>query len=167
MRIITALKVLLLAAAIATMMSCGTKPAIIITGPMGIKANDDSYKTTRIKNVGSAYWRFWLRNDQQIVLYPSRTLFVKPSGDFWNRCQGFWVHAYLEVNPDGRVKESTFAGEQWVETCITGRKWVCDTGEVIGADVILGNAPQSYRSFPTRFSYSVPLLPIGIQGAIQ
>ncbi len=154
--------------AINVLVACvATRPPIIITGPMGIQANNDAYKTVRIRNVGPVYWRFWLSNNQQIVLYPGRTLFVKPTSDFWNRCQGFWAHAYLEVNQDGRVKESTFAGEQWVQSCSTGYTWVCDTGQVIGGDIALGGASYPQYPFPVHFSYSVPLLPIGIQAVIH
>ena len=144
------------------------KPPIIITGPMGVQANNDAYKVVRIKNAGQAYWRFYLGpNNQQFVLYPGEVLFVKPSSKFWNKRQGLWAHAYLEVQTDGRVMESTFAGEQWFQTEITGNTWICDTGQVIGGEIILGGIPQSTYSFPTHFSYSVPFLPIGIQGSIR
>ena len=170
MKIITATLLLLVCAIFLTltMSGCAMKPPIIITGPMGVQANNDAYKVVRIKNAGQAYWRFYLGpNNQQFVLYPGEVLFVKPSSKFWNKCQGFWAHAYLEVDRTGRVVESSFAGEQWNQSCITGYTWVCDTGQVIGGDISLGGIPQSRYPFPTHFSYSVPFLPIGIQGSIR
>jgi len=148
---------------------CGPRLApIIVTGPTGITANNNTYKTVRIKNAGPAYWRFWLGpNNQQVVLYPGAAIFVKSSSNFWNKCQGFWVHAYLEVDRTGRVVKSSFIGEQWVQSCVTGYTWVCDTGQVIGGDIVMSGVPQSQYPFPTRFSYSVPLLPVGMQGSIQ
>jgi len=136
---------------------------------MGIptKAEQEAYKTVRIRNVGSAYWRFWLSGDQQVVLYPGRTLFIKLSSNFRKQCQGFWAHAYLEVNPDGRVNTATFAGEQWMQSCLTGHTWVCDTGQVIGADIALGGAPGAQYPYPTHFSASVPFVPVGVQGRIH
>ncbi len=140
---------------------------IIVTGPAGITANNDSYKVTRMRNLGPAYKQFWLGNGQQVVLYPGTAIFLKPTNDFWNRCQGFWVHSYMEVNESGRVKTTTFVGEEWVQICLNGYTWVCDTGQVIGGDITLGGIPQSQYPFPTHFSYSVPLLPIGIQAVIH
>lgn len=169
MKTITVLKALFLAAVIATTIGCGTmKAPIIVTGPMGIQPRNDAYKTIRIKNVGPAYWRFWLGPDnQQVVLYPGAAMFIKLSSNFWSKCQGFWAHAYLEVNVDGRVVESTFTGEQWNERCLTGYTWVCDTGQAIGGDIVLSGVPQPQYPVPVHFSYGVPLLPINIQGGIQ
>jgi|GEM_PF-5080169 len=169
MKTTTALKTLLLVIAITMTIGCGaTLPPIIVTGPTGIRANNDTYKTVRIKNVGPAYWRFWLGPDnQQIVLYPGAAMYVKLSSNFWSKCQGFWAHAYLEVSSDGRVVESSFAGEQWNQSCITGYTWVCDTGQTVGGDIVLSGVPQPQYPFPVHFSYGIPLLPIGIQGAIR
>ncbi|MFH1346661.1 MAG: hypothetical protein ABIH10_00215 [Spirochaetota bacterium] len=138
-----------------------------MTGPTGIQPNRQDYKIVRIKNIGPAYKQFWLGNGQQVVLYPGTAIFLKPTNDFWNRCQGFWVHSYLEVDESGRVKTTTFTGEEWVHVCITGYTWVCNTGQVIGGDITLGGIPQSRFPFPTHFSYSVPFIPVSIQGKIQ
>ncbi|MFA5099130.1 MAG: hypothetical protein WC461_02905 [Candidatus Paceibacterota bacterium] len=143
------------------------QPPIIVTGPTGITPNGDSYKVVRVKNVGPGYKQFWLGNGQQIVLYPGTQIFLKPTNDLWNKCQGFWIHTYLQVDETGRVKSTTFTGEEWAQVCITGYTWVCDTGQVVGADIVLGGIPQSYYPFPTHFSVAVPFFPISIQGGIQ
>lgn len=171
MQIITVIAKFLAVAVVATTMLSGcavmtakAKPPIIITGPMGIQPDRDSYRLVRIKNSSPAYWRFWLgANRQEFVLFPGRVLFAKMPNNFWGKCQGFWAHAYMEVNDNGTVDTSTFAGEQYSHVCITGYRWVCETGEVIGGDIVFGGIPQSNYNYPTQFSYSTPLVPFGLR----
>ncbi len=170
MRVIIIIARFLLVVVVATTMLSGcavmttkAKPPIIITGPMGIQTDRDSYRLIRIKNASQAYWRFWLgANRQEFILFPGRVLFVKMPNNFWGKCQGFWSHAYMEVNNNGTVDISTFAGEQWSQVCITGNKWICETGEVIGGDIVFGGIPQSNYHYPTHFSVSVPFVPVGL-----
>ncbi len=158
-----------LAISILTLSGCAemlmkAKPPIIITGPQGVVV-DDSYKIVKITNIGSVFWRFWV-DGQQVVIYPGRFVFVKHGSNFWKMYQKFWVHAYLEVFPDGRVNPSTFAGERLVDYQLNGKKWVCSTGQTIGAEIVLGDPPGANYPGPTKFNGHIPIIMIPFTGTL-